>query len=406
MTLINHLPPFFRSLNARVKYFFFLLSPTLIVFISINCDFPRPTISRRRVDGYIFYYFPTKLDVFFPPRKKLSDPFRIALFTTRSRFYCRLFRNLRENPPLKRSEYTPWFEIYKTFCPFSKYSFSQNESFREKQIEIRRIYRSSNVDKHRIKLERRGEELGRNPIIREDGRPLNKNHRLERLLNLFSLDLSPLVGRLFLPPERARGAHSSGTARRGTFGQPRRAGRHKRARLRNYADVIRDLERFEDTSPLRHSLSIARLTWFSLILESLAHFGYSCSRTKLRSEMKTTLKRLEDGRKWTRSYTDLNPIVVTPFLFQTSTHSKIFVRLLCRNKLFNFPSFLELLRDRQVRMNATFLLYKQLAYPMKAMSGGGIRCVSNDYSRKIDFLRFCPSPGYGCIGHEEVKRKI
>lgn len=72
MTLINHLPPFFRSLNARVKYFFFLLSPTLIVFISINCDFPRPTISRRRVDGYIFYYFPTKLDVFFPPRKKLS----------------------------------------------------------------------------------------------------------------------------------------------------------------------------------------------------------------------------------------------------------------------------------------------------------------------------------------------
>lgn len=57
-------------------------------------------------------------------------------------------------------------------------------------------------------------------------------------------------------------------------------------------------------------------------------------------------------------------------------------------------------------MNATFLLYKQLAYPMKAMSGGGIRCVSKDYSRKIDFLRFCPSPGYGCIGHEEVKRKI
>lgn len=57
-------------------------------------------------------------------------------------------------------------------------------------------------------------------------------------------------------------------------------------------------------------------------------------------------------------------------------------------------------------MNATFLLYKQLAYPMKVMSGGGIRCVSNDHSRKIDFLRFCPSPGYGCIGHEEVKRKI
>lgn len=63
MTLINHLPPFFRSLNARVKYFFFYYhhEPTLIVFISINCDFPRPTtpfhdISRRRVDGYIFYY--------------------------------------------------------------------------------------------------------------------------------------------------------------------------------------------------------------------------------------------------------------------------------------------------------------------------------------------------------------
>lgn len=37
-----------------------------------------------------------------------------------------------------------------------------------------------------------------------------------------------------------------------------------------------------------------------------------------------------------------------------------------------------------MRMNATFLLYKQLAYPMKATSGGRIRCVSKDYSRKID----------------------
>lgn len=60
MTLINHLPPFFRSLNARVKYFFFITTmnqPLSFSFPSTATSLvqlPRSMISL--VDGYIFYY--------------------------------------------------------------------------------------------------------------------------------------------------------------------------------------------------------------------------------------------------------------------------------------------------------------------------------------------------------------
>lgn len=107
MTLINHLPPFFRSLNARVKYFFFITTmnqPLSFSFPSTATSLvqlPRSMISLDDALTATSFIIPTKLDVFFPPRKKLCDPFKLALFTTRSRFYCRLFRNLRVKSPIK-----------------------------------------------------------------------------------------------------------------------------------------------------------------------------------------------------------------------------------------------------------------------------------------------------------------
>lgn len=188
----------------------------------------------------------------------------------------------------KYIKHLPFFQVF--IQPKRKISAKNKSKFDPR---IQRIYRSSNVDKHRIKLQRRGEELGRNPIIRKDGCPLNKNHRLERLLNLFSLDLSPLVGRLFLPPDRARGAHSSGR-------QPDEKPSASLVELaatkgRDYV-IMRmlsdDLERFE------RYISASTLSFYRQINLILPHFGkfgpfwLFLFKDKIEiSEIKTSLKR-------------------------------------------------------------------------------------------------------------------
>lgn len=67
------------------SFFYYHHEPTLIVFISINCDSFHDISPRHRVTSFII---PAKLDVFFPSRKKLSDPFNVS-FTTWSCFYYR-----------------------------------------------------------------------------------------------------------------------------------------------------------------------------------------------------------------------------------------------------------------------------------------------------------------------------
>lgn len=56
------------------------------------------------------------------------------------------------------------------------------------------------MDKHDIKSQRRGGELGRNPIIIKRWLPSSKQESPAGT-NLFSLDMSPLGGGYSLPPQ-------------------------------------------------------------------------------------------------------------------------------------------------------------------------------------------------------------
>lgn len=69
---------YFSPLSSFFLFFYYHHEPTLIVFISINCDSFHDISPRHRVTSFII---PAKLDVFFPSRKKLSDPFNVS-FTT------------------------------------------------------------------------------------------------------------------------------------------------------------------------------------------------------------------------------------------------------------------------------------------------------------------------------------
>lgn len=110
---------YFSPLSSFFLFFYYHHEPTLIVFISINCDSFYDISPRHRVTSFII---PAKLDVFFLSRKKLSDPFNVS-FTTWSCFYYRprsaVYGTIERNfIPHSSESHRDSIYIYKTFAIF------------------------------------------------------------------------------------------------------------------------------------------------------------------------------------------------------------------------------------------------------------------------------------------------